>query len=166
MIGPRWEGRDLVIWDFSWWPEGPICMTGPRWTANTPGTLLETDGYGNVPNPPPTKSVGRRKQKQPGAPRRVQLYRSEHQITASTQTNITLLLPLQVTNTTRGLEIRTMRQGHEAVDRFHRVRLQELLPTRNTEDVERVSQGVLEFFFFFWSSAHFLFSLLHLWLVR
>lgn len=72
------------------------------------------DGYGNVPTP--TKSIRRRKQKQPGAPRHVQLYRSDHQITAATQTNISLLL--QETNT-RGLKMRTMRQCNAIIDRFH-----------------------------------------------
>lgn len=93
----------------------------------------EKDGYGNVPTP--TKSIRRRKQKQPEAPRRVQLYRSDHQITASTQANITLLL--QVTNT-RGLKMRTVRQRRAVVDPFHMVRWLELLPKWKAEDGKRV----------------------------
>lgn len=73
----------------------------------------ENDGYGDVPTP--TKSITLRKQKQPEAPRRVQLCRSDHQITASTQTNITPLL--QETNS-RGLNRRTARQCNAVVVRF------------------------------------------------
>lgn len=44
-----WEGRGLVIWDFSWWPGSLICMTGPRRTINVPCTLLKNmDMFGNI----------------------------------------------------------------------------------------------------------------------
>lgn len=60
IIGLRWEGRDLVIWDFSWWPGGLICMTGPRWTANMPGTLLERMDMGMYQPPLKASDAGSR----------------------------------------------------------------------------------------------------------